>query len=212
MPTVEWNKGKWSKQATDFTESEKEQVYGYRWGDPNRAHLRGVRDDWCKKFVRPSTVALEIGPGGGRWTQFLFEAKHVYLVDINPEMKNLIASAFPEKKNWTFCQSSGSDIPNVEKGSVDFVFSFGALVHMEVPIIFKYLVNLRPLLSVGADVVLHHSDKSIASRKFILSSAFSGNSPDIMRNVAHSSGYQYITNVRFGAFNASISYLKPVRG
>lgn len=211
MPSVEWNKEKWSKQANDFTESEKEQFYGYRWGDPNEAHLRSVRDDWCKKFVQPSSVVLEIGPGGGRWTQFLLEAKHVYLVDINPEMKNLIASAFPEKKNWTFCHSSGSDIPDVQQGSVDFVFSFGTLVHVEVPVIFQYLVNLKPLLSHGADVVLQHSDKSIASKKFILSTAFSGNSPDIMRNVAAMSGYQYIENVRFGVNNASISHLKPLR-
>ena len=57
-------------------------VYGIEWGDPDvRDPLRFVRDRYVLPFVKPDQIAVEIGPGGGRWTRYLLGFKTLYAVE-----------------------------------------------------------------------------------------------------------------------------------
>jgi hypothetical protein len=58
-------------------------VYGLQWGDPEVVEpLRFIRDRYVLPYVSSERTAVEIGPGGGRWTRYLLDFKKLYIVII----------------------------------------------------------------------------------------------------------------------------------
>jgi SAM-dependent methyltransferase len=162
-------------------------VYGVEWGDPESVEpLRYVRGHFLKRYVTPETTVLEIGPGGGRWTRYMLEAKQLYVVDYHQEMLDELRSNF-NRRNMTFIKNSGDDFPGVPDASIDFLFSFGAFVHLDLEIIDGYLRNIRRVLAPNATAVIHYSDKTKPLGK--RNGGFSENDPDTMRNLVLSHGY-----------------------
>ncbi len=86
-----------------------------------------------------------------------------------------------------FLKNDGDNFPNVPNESVDFVFSFGTFVHLDIDIIDRYLQNIKPLLKPESNVVLQYSDKTKPLAK--MNRGFSENDPDQMRNLVQSHGY-----------------------
>ena len=57
-------------------------LYGLHWGDPATLEpLKFIRDRYVLPYVKPDRHALEIGPGGGRWTRYLLGFEKLYVVD-----------------------------------------------------------------------------------------------------------------------------------
>ena len=96
MPTIEWNK-RWEKKLIEFLEKnpEKEEYFGERWGNPEtRQILKKIRENFVNPFVNEEHIAIEIGSGGGRWTQYLLNFKRLYCVDLNQKMFNYLIDRF----------------------------------------------------------------------------------------------------------------------
>lgn len=160
--------------------------YGMQWGDPNKVdRLRYVRDRYILPFVNDKSTAIEIGPGGGRWTQFLQDFERIYVVDYHQELLDELAKNF-EKENTFFVKNNGTDFPNIADSSIDFVFSFGVFVHLDIEIIDAYLEEIHRVMKNGAYAVLQYSDKTkdLAFRK----PSFSVNTPDLMRSMIRRRG------------------------
>jgi hypothetical protein len=66
---------------------ERDGIYGLQWGDP-QAHpaLGWVRDHYLLPYVNPDHSAVEIGPGGGRWTRYLLGFGQLCTVDYHQEL------------------------------------------------------------------------------------------------------------------------------
>ena len=162
MPSIEWNKSHWTASlAIHHQEAADETPYGDQWGTiESYPPLQTVRDAWLLPFVGPDKTVLEVGTGGGRWTQFLLGAGQVYSVDVNPTMLEYAARRFGSPSNLQLIHTDGASVPAVPEGSVDFVFSFGTFVHIDPPQISAYLDAFRPLLRPGADLVLQYADKT----------------------------------------------------
>jgi len=65
----------------------RKQLYGLEWGDPDVVSpLQFIRDKYVLPFVNSAQVAVEIGPGGGRWTRYLLGFKTLYAVDFHQEL------------------------------------------------------------------------------------------------------------------------------
>ena len=109
--------------------------------------------------MNKDVTALEIGSGGGRWTQYLKDCQRLYLVELNPAMFSYIIDRFDNADNFYYVTTHGADFPLVPKQSIDFVFSFGVLVHLDYEIIEDYVKNLIPLLKPGAHISFQFSDK-----------------------------------------------------
>lgn len=110
-------------------------------------------------FVTPETVAMEVGPGGGRWTRYLLNAKSIILVDIVPQFYDYIKGRFPEAAHKiSFYESSGSELGGIETGSVDYLLTFDAFVHIEPPGIREYLLEIQRVLKPGATAIIHYGD------------------------------------------------------
>ena len=162
-------------------------IYGLEWGDPETSPpLALVRDHFLLPYVTQETTALEIGPGGGRWTRYMLGVKRLYAVDFHQELLNELKSNF-SPKNLTFVKNNGNDFPGIPNGSIDFIFSFGTFVHLDVEIIDRYLQNMKALLKPSTNVVIQYSDKSKPLGNS--NKGFSENDPDTMRRLVSSHGY-----------------------
>ena len=165
----------------------KDDVYGLEWGNPEVSPpLCYVRDHFLTPYLSPNTTVVEIGPGGGRWTRYMLNAKQIYAVDYHQELLNELKSNF-NVSNITYVKNNGDNFPNIPNGSIDFLFSFGTFVHLDVEIIDCYLRNMKPLLKHESNVVIQYSDKTKPIGKN--NKEFSENDPDKMRKLILSHGY-----------------------
>lgn len=155
--------------------------YGMHWGDPkDKPFLGFIRDNWCANFVDPTKVCLEIGPGGGRWTRYLLGSDHVYAVDYHQELLDELKKNYPVPHLQTI-KNKGSDLLGVRNDTVDFLFSFGVFVHLDIKTIKAYMPEIKRVLKAGGDAVIQYSDKS--KRQAARNDGFSDNTPSRMRKL-----------------------------
>jgi hypothetical protein len=163
-------------------------LYGLEWGDPEEVPpLKYFRDHFLKPYVSSDATVIEIGPGGGRWTRYMLSAKRLYAIDYHQELLGELKRNI-SSRSIVYVKNSGDDFPNIPEGSIDFVFSFGTFVHLDVKIIERYLQNLKPLLKPTSNVVIQYSDKT--KPLAAINSGFSENDPERMRSVLSECGYE----------------------
>jgi Methyltransferase domain len=162
-------------------------IYGFDWGDPDIAPpLKFILDRYLFPYVNPEDTAVEIGPGGGRWTRYMLDFKKLYVVDYYADLlKELTKNV--KKKNIRLIKNNGTDFPGIQECSIDYLFSFGTFVHLDIPVIDAYLANMKPILKPGANVVLHYSDKTKIMAQ--LNKDFAENAPEKMRTMVSGHGY-----------------------
>ena len=166
-------------------------VYGQEWGDLSDVPpLAFVLDRYVRPYVNPAHEALEIGPGGGRWTQHLTAFRKLYLIDYYQELLDEARRGFGRRQNIVFIKNTGGDFPGVPDKSIDFLFSFGVFVHLDFPIIETYLDNIRRVIKPSANVVLHYADTNKVMAR--LNEGFAENDPDRMRRAVLDRGYRII--------------------
>ena len=121
--------------------SARDDIYGLEWGDPEESPPLGyVRDHFLRPYIQPKTTVLEIGPGGGRWTRYMLGAKRIYAVDYHKDLLEELAVNI-DTSTLIHIKNDGDNFPNVPEGSIDFLFSFGVFVHLDIDIIDRYLEN-----------------------------------------------------------------------
>jgi len=89
--------------------------------------------------------------------------------------------------NLISIKNSGTDLPGVPPESIDFVFSFGVFVHLDLDLIDAYLHSFKSVLKCGGSVVLQYADKTKPLAK--LNNGFAQNTPEQMRKLILSHGY-----------------------
>jgi ubiquinone/menaquinone biosynthesis C-methylase UbiE len=144
----------------------------YRWpkdGDEwdGQAKVCGVPYDiWKEALVRHlitpnvtgDTRVLEIAPGHGRWTEFLVAAAaHVTAVDLSEKCLDFCRERFADRANIDYYLTSGTALPPGIDGTVDFVWSYDAFVHMAPEVIRAYLGEIQRVLKPGGSAILHHA-------------------------------------------------------
>ena len=162
-------------------------LYGMEWGDPETIRPLGfIRDRYLMPYVNPMHTAAEIGPGGGRWTQYLIPFRQLYLIDYHRELLQEARRRF-SRPNIRFIKNSGCDFPGIEDSALDFVFSFGCFVHLDLDLITRYLSEMRRVLKRGGNAVIHYSDQNKIMAQVNLS--FSKNTPEQMRAMVRAAGF-----------------------
>ncbi|MDT5063724.1 MAG: hypothetical protein QOH63_4183 [Acidobacteriota bacterium] len=159
MPSLDWNR-KWGAMMSGFSPHEDEEHFGDRWGHPESfAPLLEVRRRFIDPYFIPGCTVLEIGSGGGRWTQYFRSAGQLILVEFNPESFNYLRHRFPDLR-FTPYQTSGYEMNGVETASVDLVFTFDVFVHLEPEGIKAYLIEMERVLKPSGIAVVHYGDIS----------------------------------------------------
>ena len=84
----------------------------------------------------PAETILEIGPGYGRWSQYLKGlCRRLVLVDLAERCIEHCRGRFADASNIEYHVNDGRSLAMVEDGSVDLAFSFDSLVHAEADVL-----------------------------------------------------------------------------
>jgi len=154
MPTIDENKYKWG--------------VNYDWpldGDEWSSSWGGTDMQWhwsilprIHQYV-PCETALEIATGRGRWTQFLIrQANQTIGIDLSDACIIACKTRFSSVKNAAFYVNDGQTLSCVEDGTVDFIFSFDSLVHVESNVVESYISEIAKKLSHNGVAFIHHSN------------------------------------------------------
>lgn len=207
---VEKNIQVWSDNIGMFNrklKGKRGQFYGDHWGLPEeKPHLKLLVEKYLLPYVNENHTALEIGSGGGRWTQYLAGFGKLIASDINPKMIDLIKKRFADFDNIEHVVSNGTDYPGVEHNSVDFVFSYGVFVHIDPLEIFYILKHLKPLLKETGIAAIQYSDQN--KEKARNNEGFSRNNPDLMRAMVEYHGYKVTEDYQDFSHSSLIMFTK----
>ncbi len=103
---------------------------------------------------------LEIGPGGGRWTEHLIKrASHLTVVDLTPTCIELCRERFKEYSNIEYFVNDGKSLDFIEDESIDCLWSWDVFVHIAPEDIQAYMKEIERVFRPGAQGLIHHSKK-----------------------------------------------------
>lgn len=110
-----------------------------------------------ERYIPAGVEVLEIGPGGGRWTEPLIKRAKTYTgVDISESCVQLCREKFAAASNAKFAVGSGSDLKGIPDNSVDALWSFDVFVHINQAEVEAYANEFRRVMTPGATGVIHH--------------------------------------------------------
>jgi ubiquinone/menaquinone biosynthesis C-methylase UbiE len=174
-----------------FRELRSPALYGLQWGDPDVVPpLKFIKERYLLPYVSPDQTAVEIGPGGGRWTRYLCNFKIVYAVDYSQPMLDELKRNFGRCRNIRFVKNNGTDFPGIPERSIDYLFSFGTFTQFDFDLIDAYLVSMKSILKPGANIVITYSDKTKIMSQLLEGS--SDNTPERMRGAVQAQGYRIL--------------------
>ena len=154
MPEIEWNKRIWDGE--------------YNWeqaGDNWSSAWGSVDAQWYWSLLPrisrylPAGTVLEIGPGYGRWSQFLAgNTSRLILVDISSECIAACKKRFAAHDHVEYYVNDGSSLAMIGERCIDVVFSFDSLVHAEIDVLDRYLQQLTSKMKTDGVIIVHHSN------------------------------------------------------
>jgi SAM-dependent methyltransferase len=116
-------------------------------------------DDVLRRWIPQDAAVLEIGPGGGRWSEPLLErASRLVLADVSERPLELCRERFAGAGKVEYVLTSGGDLAGVGDASIDAVWSFDVFVHIAPADQASYLAEIARVLVPGGIAVIHHAD------------------------------------------------------
>lgn len=206
MSSTESDRKAYSEAITEHQRRGDRYIYGNQWGDPRHGTLRYVFERYVRgkkvpgdlgkvvrryiqPYVRPGMTVLEIGAGGGRWTQFLLPADQIIVVEITPEFFGYLEARFGRR--FELYQTRGDELEGIQTGRVDYAFSFGTFVHTPPSVLEAYLQELFRVVRPGGLAVVQYADKSKAAARLSgpQDSGFADLNADKFASMAKASGF-----------------------
>jgi 2-polyprenyl-3-methyl-5-hydroxy-6-metoxy-1,4-benzoquinol methylase len=132
------------------------QTLGEEWGGPAFAdHVVDV----VAPYLGPDSDVLELGCGGGKFSQRLApRCRSLLCTDISPSMIDHTQASLTDlgvADNVGFRVLNGIDFDGVASDSMDFIFSYDVLLHVQPQNVFSYLRDARRVLRDSGVFMLH---------------------------------------------------------
>jgi SAM-dependent methyltransferase len=154
MPTLDQNRSTW-----DGT---------YNWkqaGDEWSTHFGGPEMQWYGSLLPrvhsflPAEGILEIACGFGRWTRFLKDlCTRLYAIDLSNECVQATTVRFANDPRVSCHLTDGKSLAMIPDDSIDFVFSFDSLVHVDAGVLEAYISQFPRVLRKNGAAFIHHSN------------------------------------------------------
>ena len=153
MPTIErnlslWADYNWEQQGEEWSSAWGGSQFQWQWTLLPRIHA----------FI-PAATILEIGPGFGRWANYLKDyCDQLIGVDLSENCIRSCQQRFLAYPHLSFHINDGKSLAKIPDGSVDFAFSFDSLVHADADVLEAYLTQLARKLRPDGVGFIHHSN------------------------------------------------------
>lgn len=145
-----WETWDWSRRGEEWDDTD----------EPEEWRASVIEHVLLPNFPPGGGNVLEIGPGGGRWSEALqSRADHLVLVDVTERALELCRTRFADATNIDYVLTDGATLPDVADGSLDFVWSFDAFVHIAPLDIAAYVSEVARVLKPGGRAVIHHAGR-----------------------------------------------------
>ncbi len=154
---------------------------------------------WLEPHIKGQIC--EIGPGGGRLTEWLLRLGPVIAVDASAQMLRHLRKRFSHEPRLSFLLGDGKHLA-LPPASVDAVVSFDVFVHFEPRLVYYYLRQLFQILRPGGVALIHYSNATsrLGIEEFVFAlednlefrqnyGAFGVMSPDLMEAFLHHLGF-----------------------
>ena len=153
MPTINENIKAW----TDHIWPQEGDEWSTSWGGTNYLWFTTIYPRIMRFLPRPNI--LELAPGYGRCTQYLAKlGQKLIIVDLNTKCIDHCKKRFDKLHNITYFVNDGKSLDMIKDGSIDFIFSWDSMVHVEKDTIGIYLKQLAKKLNQGGLGFIHHSN------------------------------------------------------
>ena len=154
-----WDNYDWSQSGEEWTLDAQ-----YRGFDPLR-WKNDLINEMILKYIRRNSIILEIGPGAGRWTEFLHPlAKNLILADISKKCLDICKKRFNSVDKIDY-HVIDKKLEFIDNETIDHVWSYDVFVHINPSDVEKYLEDFSRILKPGGIAIIHHSGKFSTSNK-----------------------------------------------
>lgn len=158
----------WEHYASHYDTNESPYL-GDEWNNPDMIGIDVPADQivpyleeqMFTSFLKTDTieVLLEIGPGGGRFTQILLsKCQKLIAADTSPTMLKLLQERFAHNPTIEYLLLDGQGLSSIPNDSLDAAFSYGVFVHLQHWDIYNYLTELHRVLKPGGKAIIQHSN------------------------------------------------------
>jgi len=158
--SVAANKQLWN-EFYDWSEMGDEWTLGaekYKGIDPKKWKSDLV-NNMLQKYIKKDSNVLEIGPGGGRWTELLQKiSKKLILVDISPKCLDICKKRFLNSDNIEY-NVIKKNLEFLDDSTVDYIWSYDVFVHINPSTIKNYISDFKRILKPNGIAIIHHSGK-----------------------------------------------------
>lgn len=125
-------------------------------GRPYGSWKAALVAEFLTPHLRASATLLEIGPGHGRWSEYI--AGHcatLYLADLSPSCLEHCRGRFGQR-GVVYVATDGHSLTGVPSAAVDFVWSYDCFVHIGPADTAGYLADIYRVLKPGGEAIIHH--------------------------------------------------------
>ncbi len=127
---------------------------GEEWG--NLKAVRQVVADWIAPHVDGTSVAGEIGTGGGRVAALVAPTVgSFHAFDISSKMLDRVRDELRSVANARFHFLADPALPDELAGRMDFVYSFDVFVHLDLHVQWRYFQEIERVLRPGGKAFVH---------------------------------------------------------
>ena len=130
---------------------------GEEWSN-NPEWKASVIEFILKPNIPIKSKILEIGPGGGRWTEHIITiADSLILVDLTPQCIEICKNRFKNYNKIQYFVNDGKSLDFIQTGSIDIIWSWDVFVHIQSEDIKNYIRQFARILNKEGKAIIHHS-------------------------------------------------------
>lgn len=130
------------------------ETLGDEWGGP--AFAERIVADLTAPYLGADVDVLELGCGGGKFSALLRpRTRRLVCADISSDMLARAREHVGDGDDVEYHQLNGRDFAGVADRSVDMIFSYDVLLHLQPQNIFSYLRDARRILRPQGIFMLH---------------------------------------------------------
>ncbi len=169
-------------------------MLGDEWGAP--ADLERVLDEYVFPYLTPDARVAEIGVGGGRVAAHVApRVARLYAFDVSKRMLAHARESLAAYGNVSYGLLRRAQLPSELADSLDFVYSFDVLVHVDLHTTWQYIREMHRVLRPGGKAFVHTATLTAPGgwERFAAQDAFSMRghyflTPETVRTLAERAG------------------------